>query len=243
MTSSGQEKTRRNVLVVGVDQDTFDAVAPVLGREAFDVDRFPSAEGALELLALVPFDVILVGFPLDGMVNGDFLDRIRGRVGESACVRSAVVLLAESQDLEKAEKLVGAGANRVLVRGREHGELQNAVAGLLGVAQRVSVRIMARVEVAVATGHTAVLCQTENVSQTGMLLRTDRQLALGSKVGFEFLPPGLADPIRGKAQVVRHASLGREGVMGVGLRFLEVSSADQRRLDAFVGSTVGVGAA
>ena len=45
------QSKRRNVLAIGVDPEEFARVAPFLGRDAFDVDRFPSGSGALELTA------------------------------------------------------------------------------------------------------------------------------------------------------------------------------------------------
>lgn len=240
MNSSG---SRRNVLVVGVDSATFHRVAPILGRTDFDVDRFPSASAAMELLEVVPFDVILAYHPLADMKTEDFLNRVRGREGRSACVRSAVVLLSTEENLAEARRLEGRGANRVLPLDGESGDLETAVASLLRIATRISVRIMARISVEVASGRTTVLCQTENVSRSGMLLRTDRQFDIGSTLGFDFQLVGLSDAISGNAEVVRHTHLGRDSVMGVGVRFLELFGDGRERLERHLDKTLAAGAA
>ena len=234
---------RRNVLVVGVDTPTFHRVAPILSRTDFDVDRFPSGESALELLEVVPFDVILVRHPLPDMETEDFLNRVRGRDGHSACIRSAVVLLSKTESLVEAKHLEGRGANRVLLLDGDEGDLETAVATLLRVATRISVRIMARISVQVAAGTTTVLCQTENVSESGMLLRTDRQFPIGSILGFEFQLVGLTEPITGRAEVVRHTHLGRDSVMGVGVRFVDIFGEGRRQLESHLGKTLAKGAA
>jgi DNA-binding response OmpR family regulator len=234
---------RRNVLIVGVDTSTYQRVAPILGRTDFDVDRFPNGETALELLEVVPFDVILVCHPLPDMETEKFLNRIRGREGTSACLRSAVVLLSNTASLVEARRLEGRGANRVLQLDGDEGVLETAVAGLLRVATRISVRIMAHISVEVASGKTTVLCQTENVSESGMLLRTDRQFSIGSILGFEFQLIGLSESITGRAEVVRHTHLGRDSVMGVGVRFVEIFGDGRRRLEGHLSKTVAAGAA
>ncbi len=49
---------RRNVLIVEIDKETFEVFAPMLERKHFDVDRFPGAKGAMELVMLVPFEAL-----------------------------------------------------------------------------------------------------------------------------------------------------------------------------------------
>lgn len=78
-----------------------------------------------------------------------------------------------------------------------------------------------------------ILCQTENFSGTGMLIKTERRYDVGTRLGFEF---SLGDdrPIHGVAEVVRHTLIGRDQVGGIGVRFLSFAGDSQRRFEAFL---------
>ena len=68
----------KNILVVGVDEDTYGEIASVLTRNDFAVDRIPTPAAALELVTLVGFKAIIVNHPLKTMPLDDFLAAAKG---------------------------------------------------------------------------------------------------------------------------------------------------------------------
>ena len=76
----------RNVLLVGVSPEEAERVAPFLGRSGFGVDRFPGAAGALDLLGQVPFDLLIVRFPLEEINVLEVLQAVRKP--DSACLQA-----------------------------------------------------------------------------------------------------------------------------------------------------------
>jgi hypothetical protein len=62
-----------------------------------------------------------------------------------------------------------------------------------------------------------------------MLVSFLGQLPVGSTVRFEISIPGHETPIRGSARVVRTADPEREGVRGIGARFLSFLKSDGDR--------------
>ncbi|MEM7350245.1 MAG: PilZ domain-containing protein [Acidobacteriota bacterium] len=223
---------RRNVLVIGVNPEEFGRVAPFLARDAFDVDRFPSGSGALELITLVEIEVLLVRYPLPDMDLGVFLQA--ARQSESKCLRSPILLLAESTDSNEAVTYVGRGANRVLRLEAAEDELQGTVSGLLEVAPRKDARFLARMEIKLGGAKDMILCQTENLSASGMLIRTERRYDKGTKIDFEFSLPDDPRPIAGVAETMRHTMVGRDQVGGIGVRFLSFSGDSQRRFESYL---------
>lgn len=221
----------RNILVVGVSPEEFGRVAPFLDREGFDIDRFPGAEGALDLLAAVSFETVIVRFPLLDMPVDDFLGAVRAK--GSACRRSPLVLLA-AENGEDAEAYIGHGANRVVDLEDTMHEIQRQVSSLLHVAPRKSVRFVTRLEVKIGGAKDMMLCQTENISETGMLVTTDKRYDLGTKIHMELTLEGDSRPIVAVAEVVRHTLAGRDKVGGLGLRFLSFAGDSQRRFQAFL---------
>jgi CheY-like chemotaxis protein len=210
---------RRSVLAVNIDAELFTKLAPLLDRSEFEVDRFPRAAGALELLRRVPLDVLLVGYPLPDMPMQEMLDAIRGE--GSPCRQSPLLLIAHRDELGGAERFIGRGANRVVAAEEPSAELQKEISRLLAVAPRSSLRTMVRLVVNIGGGAALEMAQSENFSATGMLVRTGEVYPLGSRLSFEFHVGRDPQPVRGEGEVVRHTLPGREsGVRGVGVRFV-----------------------
>ncbi len=225
-------KNRRNVLVIGVDPEEFGRVAPFLARDAFDVDRFPSGTGALELIAHVKIEVLLVRYPLPDMDLGVFLQA--ARQPESHCNRSPILLLSEATECTEAETYIGRGANRVLDLAAAEDDLQGAISNLLAVAPRKDARFLARMEIKLGGAKDMILCQTENLSASGMLIRTERRYEKGTRIDFEFTLPDDPRPIVGVAETMRHTMVGRDDVGGIGVRFLTFGGDSQRRFETYL---------
>ena len=225
---------RRNVLVIGVSPDEFGRVAPFLARDAFDVDRFPSGTGALELTAQVSIEVLLVRYPLPDMDLGVFLQSVRQP--DSQCLTSPILILADADADAEADSYVGRGANRMLRLTDAEEELQASISGLLAVAPRKDARFLARMEIKIGGAKDMILCQTENLSASGMLIKTDKRYDKGTQLDFEFELPGDARPIQGLAEVVRHTMVGRDQVGGIGVRFLSFHGDSQRRFENYLGN-------
>lgn len=223
---------RSTVLVVNVGSEEFDKVEPLLGREEFEVDRFPRASMALELIESVGFDVLVVGYPLPDISAREFLQRVRR--SDSPCRATPLLLLARSEDLDAAGELVGYGANRVVPMEETAQQLQQEVTDLLEVAPRREVRTMVRLQVKVDDGKQLAMCQSENISRSGMLIRAGEAYEIGTEVSFEFFLGQHSTPVVGCGEVVRHTTPGREDVVGMGVRFSSFEKNGRKRLERFL---------
>ena len=224
-------KVLRNILVVGVSPEEYARVAPFLDREGFDIDRFPGAAGAIDLLSAISFEAVIVRFPLHDMVIDSFLAAVRAK--GSACRRSPLVLLA-AVAAQEAGAYIGHGANRVVHLEDTQHEIQRQVSSLLSVAPRKSARFVTRLEVKMGGAKDMTLCQTENISETGILVTTEKRYELGTKIHMELTLDGDSRAIVAVAEVVRHTLTGRDKVGGLGLRFLSFAGDSQRRFQAFL---------
>ncbi len=224
----------RNVLAIGVTQEEFDRLVPFLARQSFDVDRFPSAVGALELVSKVAFELLLVRFPMRGLELEHFLASIRRR--DSPCLRTSLLLLAPEERLGEAQGYIGKGANRALSLEASEGEVQDSISSVLDVAPRKAARFMARLEIKIGGARDMILCQTENISGSGMLIRSDKRYELGTQIDFEFTLPRDPRPVAGVAEIMRYTAYGKEQEMGIGMRFLSFAGDSQRRFESYLRS-------
>ncbi len=230
-------RVRRSLLVVNADQELFDKIAPLLNREELEVDRFPRAKSALELVSRVPVDVLVIGYPLPDVPVQELLDAVRATA--SPCRQSPLLLLARRDELEEARRFIGHGANEAVAVEESAERLQAAISRLLAVAPRSSLRTMVRIVVNIGEGATLEMAQSENLSATGMLVRTGEVYPIGSRMSFEFHLGGESQPIRGEGEVVRQTTAGRESVRGIGIRFLSIERDGMARLQRFLREQAG----
>ena len=118
--------------------------------------------------------------------------------------------------------------------------------------RRSAVRVMVQLDATVDDGKMARMYQTQNLSNSGVLLRAHKPLPVGTRVAVQFLFPG--DPIlsksklpggygfvEGEAVVVRHTHPVKEAIEGMALRFLALESRGRAMLSDFLSAQFGRG--
>jgi hypothetical protein len=78
------------------------------------------------------------------------------------------------------------------------------------------------------------LFRTENVSSSGVLLKGIDTLTPGTVFDFAFRLPSEPRPVEGTAEIVRRANLEREGLEGVGARFVDLREDGLYRLERYI---------
>ena len=223
---------QRHVLVVGAKNDALERIAPMLRRAEFNVHTAAPSPVVFDLVLGTSFELVLVSYPLRELDLDDFIDALR-RDG-SWCRKAALVLLAEPDHLEDAGALVDLGVNRAVGLDWPEGRLHQAIADLLEVAPRISLRVLVHLKVEITDQSKRALYQTVNVSRTGMLLRGDDVLDPGTRFSFFFGIPDGRRLVEGNGEVVRRTSPTREGAAGLGIRFIRISGEGEEQLESFV---------
>ena len=89
--------------------------------------------------------------------------------------------------------------------------------------------------VEVADGSDEALGAVVNLSAAGLLLETDADLEPGQHIILSIYIEDQYEPVSAKAEVVREADPERDGVEGVGVRFLTFAGDSRERLEAILG--------
>ena len=187
--------------------------------------------GALALACRRSFDLVVAQCPLSGLSAARILKCVREPSSQSG--DAPIVLLTREAYLPTLERIapeerVGVYAAVGLTEGLR------SIAKVLGLSDRAAVRLMVEYELSVDSNRVQRVCQTDNISTSGMLLHTSRVLPVGSVVPFAIELPEDVKPIHGRAEVVRHASPRRERVPGMGVRFLGLDGDGRQRLGGFL---------
>ena len=217
----------REMLVVGAETGVLLTVAPILRRAGFSVHRIGRADQAPALLTGTRFDLVVARNPMEGLALGDLVSAVRAP--GSPCRDSGLLVVAGAGDAGEAEALVGRGVNRVVAEDAPGDRMLDAIADLLGVPPRKTIRAAVQLDLWLRTGQRRVLTVTENLSATGMLVRGGSEFPVGSLLTFELLFPG-ARPLGGSVVVARHTDRPREHLEGFGGRIIAFSGDGQERL-------------
>lgn len=234
----GPNDPRCRILVVGLDKELFLKIDPLLSRARFAVERVARGEAGLLLRSQLEFDLLVVRDPLPDMALADFLEALR-RAGSSHAA-TPILVLTEEERVHEVRRVVPEGPYRVLSINEPARLVEEIASRLPGVAARMPARLPVRLEVRLAVGRALMVCESENISEAGMLVRTERLYPVGTRAGFEFPLPGDQAPVVGEGEVVRHSVPEVERVKGVGLRFLVFRGDSLRRLHDFLGHAPAV---
>jgi hypothetical protein len=216
-------------LVVGPMQgDHVEAIRTLLEPAGIAVLAESSQEIALDRIAWFPFAHIISALP--ALAPIDFFETVRA--SGSLCRNAGLVLLVSDEQEKAASTFVGRGANRVIPLSGIGMQLPLVISELGVVSERTKVGLA--VEADLDDGQRCEVWQSENISATGMLLRTESELAEGEEVLLHFSLPGDDLPIHVQAEVVRHTTFAREDFTGVGVRFLSFVGEGQHQLELFL---------
>lgn len=221
----------RELLLVGPEAPVLARVVPLLERADFRTHHVQRGDEALALVRGRAFDLIIARFPLVGAGLAELVREVRG--DGKPCRHAGFLLLAEPEFVAEVGGFLGRGVGRIASLDVPAEKLVDAVAELLAVAPRRSLRALVHVSLSVEHGGSHLLALTHNISETGLLLSGAHDLSVGTRLRFELSLPG-QEPIRGEAEVVRHTDPARERVAGVGARILSFDGGDQQRLRAYL---------
>ncbi len=226
--------TRVRVLLTGLEQTDLRRLLPPLAAYGLQLHHVPWGDDAIDLILEERFDAIVVLYPSEGAALARFLSSVRSASGLSR--DCGLVLLAVAGSEGRARQLIGHGVNRVVPLDAPRRELAQAVVELLQVAPRVPLRLPTRVLLTEKDRRSAAFCQTVNLSASGMLVAGFARYPVGALLDFELTLPGDERPVRGAAEIARHANPTREGVEGFGARFVTFRDTDRVRLETFLSS-------
>jgi hypothetical protein len=215
-----------------IDKPVFEQARAALGSTDVDLHLEPWDDHTLELVQNTRFDIIIIGFPGAITPLRRFIRCVRAP--GSACQRSGVILLSEPEHLEAAQTFVGVGINRAVASDNINELLDASITELSSVAPRLPLKAPTRVVLHLEQRPLRTFCQTENVSESGMLLRGFGHYPPGTTIDFEINIPGEVDPIRGTATIKRTTNVRLERMEGVGARFDTFLGQDGVRLTDYL---------
>ena len=225
---------KRQVVMTRLGRDEFERALEVVRGSDIELHHQPWSDNTLEVVQATRFDAIVIGFPGPITELRRFVQCVRSP--GSASEHAGILLLAEPDHLPAAKTFVGIGVgiNRAIATSDLEQLLATVITDLTTVAPRIPLRAPTRVVLNLQQRALRTFCQTENVSETGMLLRGFGHYPPGTTIDFEINIPGQSDPIRGSATIARTTNVEHERLEGVGARFDNFLGTDRGRLTEYL---------
>jgi len=205
-------------------------LSSILSGENIDLHYAQDRADGVEQVKESEFELLVVEYgddPLHELLS-------TARTITSASRDAAIVLLCTPDQLEEAESHLTHGVCRILNPLATEERLARAFDEVLNHDPRFQIRALVRLSPKDSPKRTKLMAQTENISDSGMLIRFGEIIPIGTRFKFDLEIPGLGSPIRGEAAVVRLTHGPTESVQGFGARFISFSSDGARRLRVFI---------
>ena len=230
----------QRILTIILSRELFDKLKPFLSRDALDISTATNGKGSLVLLRNLEFSLLVVEHPLPDMDFADLLAEVRGT--DSRC-REAPVLVLTREDPEALAAIyddpqvtfhtLSAGADELLM----------LTANRLGVAARRASRLLVQIKVELGAAQILRACQSVNISESGLLLRSERPLPLETEVDLRFTLPYTKRTIQAVGRVVRYTDPDAEGLVGLAVHFDSIRQKDREAIAAFIADRTAKAAA
>lgn len=219
----------QRVLLVGDAERHLETLRPVFDQFLIEPLVVPTGKLAQSVARELPVDLVIAGHPVPDMRTAGFVRGLR----EAGTGGFQIVVLARRSSFGGLSRLQGPGIKLVCTDpGGE--KLEQDIAACLKIAPRTRSRMMVTLDVRVGNLRIRRMCQAVNLSETGMLVRSTDRLPLGERVTFEIPLPDQDLPLKGEAEVVRHADPVVERLEGMGLRFGQLEARQSSRLQDYL---------
>ncbi len=226
------ETESRQVLITGTSSSFHRRAVQLLPAPDFDLRFASDASSASAIVQKKPFHIIFVEYDGNNRAIQELVKNLRW--SGSPCRDATAVLLCTSDDLDDAEQFLHSGFSRILNPEAPDSVLAKALDAVLNHEPRFSVHGLVRIKGEDLGHQGVVLTQTSNLSTTGMLVRFDKQVIVGTRFAFTLEAPGLTKAIRGTASVVRLTHAESERLDGFAARFSHFEGDDLDYLKRFL---------
>jgi CheY-like chemotaxis protein len=205
----------------------------LLKNREFQVFTAHSGGEALKLHKEHHFDLILVDFKLEEMGGCTLCSLIRK--GKDS---PQIPLIITCHNLPGSiERVAECGASRMLIKPIDPIILMEAISGFLDLPLIRSKRVVLKVDVLSKANDQDFVCFSHDLSNTGILIETDYQLAVGSRITCKFTLQDISD-IEAEGEVIRMLT-GTECENLYGIKFIALPLSSHKNIDRYIAAIEG----
>jgi len=202
----------------------------LLKNRGFQIFTAKSGGEAFKLHKEHHFDLILVYFKLEEMGGCTFCSLIR----KGLDTPQVPIIITCHNFPGSIERVAECGANRMLLKPIDPINLMETISGFLDFPLIRSRRVVVKVNVLSKANEQEFFCFSHDLSNTGILIETDYQLAIGSRIICKFTLDTFYD-IEVEGEVTRMMS-GLECENLYGVKFIALPLFCHENIDKYIAS-------
>lgn len=224
---------RKRILIVESGIPVVPFEQSLLLRKDNDIYRAATGSEALELFESSAVDLLIVDDRLSDMDALDLAQAVRNHANG----KNVSILILGNPPPEGTP----IGINRFLPKPVVGHDFEEACRMLLSIESRKEVRLLVYVQVQGYLQSNLFLCNSVNMSASGILLLTARKLRKGDSIQLQITLPREREKVRVSGEVVREAKEIGSRLNAYGVRFADVSPDDQERIRRFISESRAAG--
>ena len=224
--------TFTQILAAIKSEGVFTQFEPLMSRSDLSLTRVRSGQHALTLASDMSYELIIGQHPLSDLEFSEFHSTLRAK--ECASCRAPLLVLTRDHRLDALMESMNDDDAQLFCIDLAPEQVEKALNEILGVAVRVHSRLLVETSLDCTSEAARHVFQTVDISESGLLMRSENPLPLGSRIHFALSLPESNEPIRGIAEVIRHTRTEVERIDGTALRFLRLESQGRTELADFV---------
>ncbi len=222
----------KKILLINSSRYFFDEGKSLLDRKEFQVLMAPSAMVALQIHRQENVDLIVSDLDLPEM-GGDLLCT---RLREESVSREVSFIIVCHDKPAELQRAKNCGANICLKKPFSARVLLEHVEKLLTIAVRRGYRVLLRAKVKGSKDDAVFFCTSQNISDSGMLIETDRKLLVGNQLNCSFFLPGSAH-ITVDGEIARTV-VTLDGKHQCGIRFTSLLPEHKSSIEKFISESI-----
>ena len=218
----------KKLLIVGNIQQFMATGKNILNRADIKILTATSGEEALDIHKAERADLIITELDMPG-ISGDKLCSVIRKDEELKHVSIIIVCTAAAADIARVSRCK---ANSFMTKPIQPEQLIATVAQLVNIPERQSYRVLLKVSVNGGSVNGSSFCYSRDISATGILLQTEKTLAIGDIVSCDFFLPD-SSRIFTNVEIMR-VTRNHDKTFLYGARYVDLSPEHKSAIQAFV---------
>lgn len=222
---------RKVILLVDDSNLVLQMEKSILQTERFELATASTGQEALDYVFEHRPSLILLDYILPDMKGDEVTKRIREN--PEAANTSIIIVTVMGDDAQK-ESCFRAGCNDFVTKPINPSTLKLKVDRLIHIAPRIPYRILVKVSSVSKGDSEFVFGSSINLSETGLLVETEKHFDLGEEVNLQFYLTSTREPVQGKGVVVRGSVEGFRKTRAYGINFEDMNAGDMAKIQSFI---------
>lgn len=220
----------KKIILASSSESFIERNSNLLMRRGIQLFPVTSGRTALKLYSDVDIDLILADMELKDMDGSNFCTLIRRVVN----LQHVPVIVACQNNTACIEDVNQSGATTILLKPIDPVQLMKIVGSFIDLKLVRSKRVQFRINAICRIGDMEISCRAHDISNTGILIETEHQLALKSRIVCQFT---LHDSyhVETEGEVMRIISAS-EAKNHYGVQFIDLPLSYHRAIDSYVAS-------